>query len=118
MEQTLFEGERADPMTTALQTMHTGMTDLDGRLNELALAYNDLTPVIGSLQQDLVALGDQARQELEKLHVGIQQVHQDSQTRTQDLGRDMHTLGFRLFVLTGIAGGLGLFGLLEALLRR
>jgi DNA polymerase III delta prime subunit len=71
MEQSIFEGRADDPVTTALQTVHVSLSDLDGRINELALEYNGLAPSVETLHQNLVALSEQTHQNLVTLTEGV-----------------------------------------------
>jgi SpoVK/Ycf46/Vps4 family AAA+-type ATPase len=117
MEQTIFDGEPTDPTTTAIQSVNLGLSNVDTRLNELALVVDSMHPTIEGLHTDLTTLADATSREVGQLQQGLQQVHQDAQSRANDLGRDMHTLGLRLLYLTIPAWILGGVALLETLLR-
>ncbi|MBW3623722.1 MAG: ATP-binding protein [Armatimonadetes bacterium] len=118
MEQNLFEGKpQTDPVHNALQTMQVGLSDVDGRLNELAVEFYHLQPTLQAIREELNAVSEQASEEMEKLDQGIQRVHQETQTRTSDLGRDVNTMGTRLYALAIGAGIIGAIALLEDLLE-
>lgn len=75
MEQSIYDGKQTDPVSTALQSVHGGMADLDGRINEMALAYSDLQPNLDTLRQDLFALAERTGRELERIQGEFENSH-------------------------------------------
>lgn len=117
MEQSLFH-DASDPATTLLQGLQVGMTSLEGRLTELSLEVESLTPALESLREETRRLGEVTLREVETLRERVRQSEQDSQTLTRGLARDVHSMGMRLFYLTIPAWILGGVALLQVLLGK
>jgi SpoVK/Ycf46/Vps4 family AAA+-type ATPase len=113
MEQTLFD-KKDDPVSTALQTVHLNMANLDQRLNELALEFDAVRPTIDDIREEVARATEETSRELVK----FEEVKNEALSRADDLRDRVHSYGMRMFYLTIPAWILGGIALIEALLHR
>jgi SpoVK/Ycf46/Vps4 family AAA+-type ATPase len=116
MEQSIFEDD-SDPTTVAIQNVHLGMSNLDGRLNELAIEVDALQPSLEAFRADLLSLGEGTAEEFQNLRQGWERYHQESQNRVARLSDEARASALRMVYWTVPAWIMGGIALAEALLR-